>query len=157
VGGLLLLFASLMLDPLELVDQILDTRTINASRDGLMRFMIDATQQLLSLPEVAARGLDVARQYWQGLASVKELVDARVACWKFIDSIGSSTDVTDPRARATRAAICTLYEDWGSGSPVDASMRMFDTVTFFVGLVAKDTEERREIVARLQRLLDESV
>jgi hypothetical protein len=104
---------------------------------------------------VATRGLDVARRYWQGRASAKELVDARVACWNFIDSIGSSTDVSDPRARSTRAAICTLYEDWASGSHDDTFMH--DTVTFFVEIVALDTEHRRELVARLHRLLDESL
>jgi hypothetical protein len=139
-----------MSEPRELVDRIFDTHRVEASRDRLMRFMIDTARQLASLPEVAAHGLDVAERYWHGRGSAKELLEARVACWKFIDSIGSSTDTTDPRARATRAVICLMYEEWASKSH-DAA---FDLVRFFVDLVDEDMNQRAKLVAQLQVLLD---
>ncbi len=74
-------------------------------------FMVDCFGKVRrTLPAVADHGLAIARKFQKGEVGRDQLVQARVACWKYLGERSASTDVTTPEYCAIRAAICFLYD-----------------------------------------------
>lgn len=71
------------------------------------RFMIDALESISpALPGYSYEAIAVAKRFAEGRATVEELSDARVRCWKAVDN---ESDESNSDVSAFRAVICCLY------------------------------------------------
>lgn len=130
---------------LQIVDEFEQRFGESAAHSRAQHFML-AYLSLMSqpLPEVAARNLDIARQFLNGSLLRESLFEARVSCWKYLDLRKASTDITKPEYCAIRAVICLLDDRPGDGG--DA----VDLIDFFLD-VANKFEDQSENADRLLR------
>jgi hypothetical protein len=117
---------------LEIVDAFERRFGEPAAHSAAQRFML-AYFSLMNtpLPEVVARGLDVARQFLSGSAAREKLIEARVNCWKYLKENNATYDLTKPECSVTRAAICLLDDRTGNGGDT------VDLIDFFLHAAAK--------------------
>lgn len=72
------------------------------------------------LPHALKEYAGLASRYWgRGVGSAKELEDARLICWKFLNEKGSSEEIIDAEDAAVRALICVLYGELINAEFVD--------------------------------------
>lgn len=103
-------------------------------------FMIAYLSDLKSpLPDVAERGLNVARKVRIGHADASELERARIECWKYLSERSASTETTSPLYCGVRAVICVLWDNVPQGGDVA------DLLDFFL-LVANRFEDRSDMI-----------
>lgn len=98
------------------------------------------------LPDVAARGLAVARQFQDGAVGPDQLVEARVSCWKYLDERKATTDFKTPEHCAIRAVIFLLYDrpepGEGVGDAIDLFLRLankYEDHSNLAGLLLKQS------------------
>src|SRR5262247_2320595 len=102
----------------DLLETIDEARPLGQRLDLLIEFMLRSCELIrASLPGVAQHALEVGRRYWRGEGTSAELDDARVSCWKYLDSIGASIKTDDAAVCGTRAVICVLYSTLNDQDP----------------------------------------
>ena len=120
---------------MESLDELVD-RVEEISR-GDYRFAVGILVRCLkeieeSLPKEGLEALDISKAYWlNGEGTDGELTRSRVACWKYLDNHGSSTDLSRKEFRAMRALICTLH-------PEPPSEDLSELVEFFLQMCSDD-------------------
>jgi hypothetical protein len=81
------------------------------------------------LPHALKKYAGLASVYWgRGVGSDKELEDARLICWKFLEEKGSSAQIVDVEDAAVRALICVLYGELANADFVDDMTYWFFSV-----------------------------
>jgi hypothetical protein len=110
----------------------------------LRAFMVSYANLLSGvLPDVAKRGLEVAKNFSAGEATDEDLDSAAADCWKHLESIGDMYDFSRPENLAVRAVLCTLTRT-SSGHDLE------QTIHYFL-IFADGVEDHSSEVDRLLR------
>jgi hypothetical protein len=89
-------------------------------------FMIAYISQIgVALPDVAAHGLAVAKQYQRGEVDADELARVRVACWRSLDEQKAGSVQRTPEQSLVRAVILLLCEKPDPGEDSAAMLVLF--------------------------------
>lgn len=134
-----------MIDQKKLKSFVVKVQDDLSDNDGhvvLNRFMCRCLMAIRSdLPEVARGALDEACQYWmEGGGRKDELLNARLACWRHLESKGRSMDIVDSEDTAIRATLCVLHADFESEDHSDETLFWFASVFDRLGGDGVDTE-----------------
>ena len=90
-------------------------------------FMIGYPAQMQAAqPELALRGIEIAKQFQTGATTTEELKQTRVACWEYLSEHEVDIHPETPQYSIIRAVLCALYD--GTTGSEDA----FDTIDCFL-------------------------
>lgn len=109
----------------KLINLISDTSLSNHA--ATMRIMTHCLKIIdTNLPEEGLQAMKVASAYWSGnLVDSSKIIEARVACWNYLDERKASTNTTDPKYCALRAVICVLFESTSDEDDLEDAISCF--------------------------------
>src|SRR5437773_8917117 len=58
------------------------------------------------LPPIAAEGVAIATEYFEGRVPLKSVTDMLIRMWQYLDEHHQQTAIDDPKVSAIRAVIC---------------------------------------------------
>ena len=131
----------------DLIDRLQAQIGLDAAFFKVCQFMLAYLSLIKApLPPIADAGILTAEKFSHGNVSAVELENARIACWKFLEDKGASTDVSVPENCAVRAVICCLHS-----KPEDEDL--FDLLSWFLELARKVEDHSSEIPSLAERFL----
>jgi|CXWL01.1.fsa_nt_gi hypothetical protein len=119
--------------------------------ERLRKFMVMSCELVIpEMPPVARMAFNVAKKYWDGKGSARELLEAKVKCHQYLDERRTGPSADDMQSRATRAVLCLLDSDWASDGGID-------DVDWLVGRICRIGPHEPQLELLLKSLFPEHV
>jgi hypothetical protein len=113
------------------IEDMFDNENCPVPVIDINKFMLDCLELIQDdCPDVAKEGIAAGVAYCEGSITAKELENARVKCWKYLDKHYEIDDFKTKEVCMIKAVNSALYSEMNS-------YEVDDTISFFAGMMKR--------------------